>query len=357
MQQTTLPFVTIVVPVLNEERYIEACLTSLLAQGNDWADGSSYELLVMDGGSADRTRDIVAGMQSANTSIRWVDNPKRLQSAAMNLAARIASPRSTVLLRADAHAIYPPGFLAACVNELMQTGSSSVVVPMTTVGEAGFQRAVAATQNSLLGNGGSAHRRTGQSGPVDHGHHAAFDRNFFLTIGGYDETFSHNEDAEYDYRVRLAGGRVWMCSDAPVTYFPRRDPWGLARQYFSHGAGRARTLLSHHIRPRLRQLLPLVILAGCLGGLLLTAVDPRFAIVPLAYGLGCTAYAVGTSVRRRDSWLLAMGPAAMIMHLSWASGFIWKCLYIALQRTLRTGQQLAQLVSAQTSTGGHTGLR
>jgi succinoglycan biosynthesis protein ExoA len=231
-----------------------------------------------------------------------------------------------VLLRADAHALYPPDFLATCVNALMQTGAASVVVPMVTRGDAGFQHAVAAAQNSLLGNGGSAHRRASSSRFVEHGHHAAFDRDFFLGIGGYDETFSHNEDAEYDHRVGLAGGRIWMCGDVMLSYFPRRNPWELAKQYFHHGAGRARTLLTHHIRPRLRQLLPLLVLLGSIGGLMLTPVHSAFVLIPLAYGLTCMACGAAESLRWRDPWLMAIGPAAMIMHLSWATGFIWRCL-------------------------------
>ena len=95
MTEVVLPFVTVVVPVLNEQRYVGACLASLLAQGAAWADGCAYEILVMDGGSTDRTREIVAAIQAANPVIRLVHNSGRLQSAAMNLAARIASPRAT----------------------------------------------------------------------------------------------------------------------------------------------------------------------------------------------------------------------------------------------------------------------
>lgn len=122
MNHTMAPFVTIVVPVLNEEDYIIPCLNSLLAQGAHWADGSACEILVIDGGSTDRTRELVDNLRAASSVVRLAHNPKRLQSAAMNLAARIASPRATVLLRADGHAVYPPDFLAKCVNELMRTG-------------------------------------------------------------------------------------------------------------------------------------------------------------------------------------------------------------------------------------------
>lgn len=197
---------------------------------------------------------------------------------------------------------------------------------MVTKGEAGFQRAVAAAQNSLIGNGGSAHRHASQSHFVEHGHHAAFTRNSFLAVGGYNETFSHNEDAEYDHRVALAGGHIWMCGDVTLSYYPRRDPWGLAKQYFWHGAGRARTLLLHHMRPRLRQMLPVVILFSSMGGLALAPAWPLFALFPLAYCLLCLGWGAAAAARRRDPWMLAIGPAAMIMHLSWATGFVFRCL-------------------------------
>jgi succinoglycan biosynthesis protein ExoA len=270
----------------------------------------------------------------------------------MNLAARIASPRATVLLRADAHALYPPDYLAICVTALTKTGAASVVVPMMTVGDAGFQHAVAAAQNSLLGNGGSAHRRASPSQFIEHGHHAAFNRDFFLNVGGYNETFSHNEDAEYDHRVSLAGGRIWLCGDITLSYFPRRDPWGLAKQYFFHGAGRARTLLTHHIRPRLRQLLPLLILLGSLGGLLLTPVHLGFSLIPLGYCLACLGFGTSEALRRHDLWLLAVGPAAMIMHLSWATGFIWRSLGLMHPAIEHVGLRIVPLVPTQSRIHG-----
>lgn len=332
----TTPFVSIVVPVLNEEAYIADCLRSLLAQGAAWGDGTAFEILVMDGGSTDRTRELVAALQQQHPAIRLAHNARRLQSAAMNLAARIASPRATVLLRADGHAVYPPGFVAACLGALQHTGADSVVVPMVTAGQHGFQRAVAAAQNSLLGNGGSAHRRASTSRFVEHGHHAAFTRDSFLRVGGYDPSFSHNEDAEYDHRVALAGGHIWMCGEAMLTYFPRATPWALARQYFLHGAGRARTLLAHHLRPRLRQLLPVLMLLACLAGLALAPLHPAFLALPSGYGALCLAWGVVAACHHRDAWLLASGPALMIMHLSWASGFLWRCL-AALPGSLRQG--------------------
>ncbi|MDR3536966.1 MAG: glycosyltransferase family 2 protein [Acetobacteraceae bacterium] len=315
---TPIDRVAIVVPVLNEERYIEACLHALLQQ----AAGIDADVLVFDGGSTDATRQIVARLQASHPRLALHDNPGRLQSAAVNLAARIASPDVTVLVRADAHAGYPPDFVATCVTALRQHDATAVVVPMRTVGVGGMQRAIAAVQNSRLGNGGAAHRVGGKSGFVDHGHHAAFDRAFFQRIGGYDETFSHNEDAEHDERARRAGGRIWMCAEATIDYFPRTRLWPLARQYFKHGSGRAGTMLKHRMRPRPRQMAAPVILIGCIGGLLLEPLQPWLAAGPAGYLLGCLTWGSLAAARARDPWLLAIAPAAMTVHFSWGAGFL-----------------------------------
>ena len=101
---------------------------------------------------------------------------------------------------------------------------------MRSEGENCFQRAAAVAQNSVLGTGGAAHRRSGEEGFVDHGHHALFDLKQFDSVGGYDDTLSHNEDAEFDIRLTRAGGRIWLTRAIEVTYFPRSHPLALYRQ-------------------------------------------------------------------------------------------------------------------------------
>ena len=314
-------FLTIVIPALNEERYIASCLQSLLKQ----IDPSRSEIIVIDGGSDDSTLRIVSEMAARHPMIRTLQNPKRIQSAAMNLGASSASPRSTLLMRADAHAEYPAGFVAACIHDLKESHATSVVVPMRAIGRACFQRAVAAAQNSWIGNGGSRHRSLAQSGFVTHGHHALFDRRFFQELGGYHESFTHNEDAEYDHRSRIANGKIWM-SAIPVLYFPRETIRGLARQYYNHGRGRARTLLAHNLRPALRQLLPPAILAINLVAILLAFGRPWFIFVPLFYVAACSLIGFWNAVRLHDVCAVAAGLASIVMHMSWGAGFIIQTL-------------------------------
>lgn len=318
------PHICIAVPTLNEAAYIEGCLLSLIAQ---WPQ-DSIEILVLDGGSTDRTAEIVESLSLQYPFLRLVHNPRRIQSAAVNLAADIATPRARILVRADAHCVYPAGFLQRCVSEMLRVGATSVVVPMRNEAQEGLavQRAIAVAQSSRLGNGGAAHRTGAGSGFVDHGHHAVFDRDFFLSIGGYDESFTHNEDAEFDHRAIQAGGRVWMCREAPVVYFPRKSFSGLARQYFRHGRGRARTLLKHRLRPRARQMAPVVAFGLLLGGLLSAPFAGPMVLPVLAYPLLCLSWGARQAIAQRDPSLLLTGPVLITMHMSWASGFLTSVL-------------------------------
>jgi succinoglycan biosynthesis protein ExoA len=317
-------FVSIVMPCLNEVGFIGAAIDSVTPRIKDDATlPFDYEILVIDGGSTDGTIDLIAAKSKENPRIRLLHNPRRLQSAAVNLAAELADPAATVLLRADSHAVYPAGFVLACVKALRATGAQSVVVTMETVGVGCFQQAAAAAQNSLLGNGGSAHRRRGESKFVDHGHHAAFDRAFYRQIGGYDESLRANEDVDLDMRLQQAGGRIWLDTTVPMTYFPRDSMQGLARQYFHYGQGRALTYRSHRYRLKPRQLAPVVVTAGTIGGLLLAfALHPIFALPPISYALLCLAWSLAAAARGRNLCLAGMGLAAAIMHHAWAFGFI-----------------------------------
>jgi succinoglycan biosynthesis protein ExoA len=316
------PFVSILIPTLNEEHYVESAIRTLLPEPGDL----DCEVLVLDGGSRDATVRIVEALASQDGRIRLVHNPKRLQAAAINLGAEIADPRARTFVRADCHARYPEDFVRKLVSSLATTGATSVVVPMRTVGITCRQRAIAAAQNSRLGNGGSIHRVGSHSQWVEHGHHAAFDRSFFQATGGYDETFSHNEDAEYDKRSHQAGGKVWLQGDLAIDYYPRATVRALAKQYANHGAGRAKTILKHGEVPSLRQLGPVMLFAACAGSLALAPVKPLLLLVPLSYLVVCAVLGAVVSTKAKSLCASPSGLMAATMHMSWAFGFIRTCL-------------------------------
>lgn len=306
----------IVIPCLNEAALIERVIARVLED-----EGLVDPLvLVADGGSTDGSREIVERVAAHDPRVRLVENPKRLQSAGVNLAARLMGEGRPWLIRVDAHADYPDDYISTLIEEARRTGAHSVVVAMETRGESLFQRAVAAAQNSRLGTGGAAHRVGAAGGWVDHGHHALFRREAFQAIGGYDESFSHNEDAELDLRLSQEGAKIWLTDRTRITYRPRKTPGALWKQYVSYGKGRARTVLKHYTPLKMRQALPLAVAPAVLGAF----AAPFYwalAVPALLWALVSLSYGLALGVRRRDPAVLLSGPAAMIMHLGWSLGF------------------------------------
>ena len=309
-----------VIPCLNEAEHIAGLIRHLLADPA-WRDPL---VVVADGGSTDGTAEIVRAIAANDLRVRLLENPLRLQSAAVNLAAARYGRGRRWMVRVDAHAGYPDAYVSNLIEEGRRTGAASVVVAMDTVGHGGFQSAAAAAQNSVLGAGGSAHRNGHRSGWVDHGHHALFDLEHFFAVGGYDESFRANEDAEFDVRLGRSGARIWLSDAVRVIYYPRATARGLFRQYLQYGRGRARTLLRHRLKPKLRQMLPVAVAPAALlapFGLL----QPALAWPAAAWIGGCLGVGALLGVRAKSRAAIASGVAAAIMHLAWSIGF-WQQL-------------------------------
>jgi succinoglycan biosynthesis protein ExoA len=325
----------IVVPTLNERQNLAHLLDALMIEATEL----DARIVVADGASTDGTAAIAGDYAARFPRISFIDNPHRIQSAAMNLAVARFGEACRYVIRIDAHGYYPADYCRRLVAEAERTGAGGVVVPMLTVGRGVFQRAVANAQNSLVGTGGSAHRAGRMAGWVDHGHHALMRVDAYRAVRGYDEAFRYNEDAELDHRLGAAGWPIWLTDATLMVYFPRATPAALFRQYFGYGGGRARNLLKHHTIPRLRQVLPLAIVpAVALTGLALVnwlALVPLLLWSALCLGLGTLAAA-----RSRHQYRLPLfyaplaGLAAMIMHFAWSAGF-W--LHVATFANRRRG--------------------
>jgi succinoglycan biosynthesis protein ExoA len=308
--------ILVAIPCLNEEEHIADVIETLLAG----ADEIRMRIVVADGGSTDRTRSIVEQLAQGDDRILLLDNPRKIQSAAVNEIVRRHGDDARFLIRIDAHAEYPHRYCEHLLAVRAATDADSVVVSMRTRGHSCFQRAAAAAQNSVLGNGGSSHRNTTRDRWVDHGHHALMTLKSFRAVGGYDEAFSHNEDVELDARLTQEGYRIFLTGEVPIVYYPRRNPVALFRQYFNFGRGRARNFLKHRSSAKPRHL----VLAAVAPAALLLVLSP-FALVltlpALAWGLLCVGYGVVLGARLRDPCAAASGFAAMATQSGWSFGF------------------------------------
>jgi succinoglycan biosynthesis protein ExoA len=320
--------VLIVVPTLNEADHIADVVAALQAD----LGCSDALIAVSDGGSSDQTPAIVERIGAADPRVRLLMTVDRLStSASINRAVESYGRGRRWLVRLDAHARYPKDYASRLVEKAIETGASSIVTPMFTIGETCFQRAAAAAQNSFLGTGGSAHRLLNRGGWVEHGHHALFDLARFRELGGYDDKLNFNEDAEFDRRLIKSGGTIWLADDLIVTYVPRKNTISLFTQYVKHGRGRAHTFARHGGRYRIRHFIlpsvaPIIILA------LLAPLYWPLAVPASAWVLVCLSYGIALGIRHNDFCAAASGYASMVMQVAWSFGHWREIIAIGAHR-------------------------
>jgi succinoglycan biosynthesis protein ExoA len=309
----------VVLPALDEERHLERCVRTLI---DDPWPRERLEILVVDGGSRDGTREVARRLAAELPFLRVIENPKRLQASAFNLALAAADPRAEILIRCDVHADYPPGFLSRAVAALDASGAALAGYGDAPEAETCFQRAVAFVQNTPLGVGGALYRLGGISRFVDHAKHGAFRRSAVEAVGGYDERFSHNEDSELSLRLWQAGHKVWLDAGLTVGYYPRATPKALARQYWLYGRGRAMTVMKHKLVPRPRQMAPVLLLLAEAAALAAAPFLPWTLLLFPLYAAALCGVGLWGAARHRHACLLAAPAVMAIMHHAWGAGFL-----------------------------------
>lgn len=308
------PFVTIAVPCLNEEKYIEACLDSLRAQ--DYPAGS-FEIIVTDGGSTDGTRDVIERIAKTDPRVKLVHNPYRIQAAGLNVAIR--EGKGSVVVRADVHADYAKDYVSKCVEVLGETGAWNVGGAARPAAKNAFQRAMCAALRSPLSFGGSKYRDAKNEGWAESVFPGAFRREVFEKVGGFDPKAITNEDAEINQRIWEAGGKVWLSAKIVVQYYPRDSFKGLASQYFKYGRGRARTLLK---RKKFLSIRPAVPFLAVVGETALSILSPPLGLTALAgYGALTLIEACRVGLREGVSTIPIVWAIFPTLHLAHGVGF------------------------------------
>ena len=313
---TTLPRVTIAMPAYNEEPYIASCVASVQAQ--DYPR-DRIEILVADGGSTDRTREILARLTASDPRIHVIDNPDQIQAAGLGRIVHQAT--GDVIVRMDVHCEYAPDYVRQCVAALDRTGADNVGGSQRAKATTSFQRALCAALTSPLGTGGVKYRDEHAEGFVDTVFLGAFRRRVFETVGIWDPRAITNEDSELNQRILEAGGQIYLSRDIVVHYHPR-DSWGaLALQYFRYGKGRARTLLKLGKYPTLRPLGPFLLVSSLAATLV---VPPLWPIAPIAfagYALATGAEAVRVGRHLGAAAIPTVWRMFPTLHGSHAAGF------------------------------------
>jgi succinoglycan biosynthesis protein ExoA len=339
--EARLPVVSIVVAMRNEEEFIAKCLDSLAAQ--DYPH-ERLEVLVVDGRSTDRSREIVSSMRGRVPHLRLLDNEKIVSPAAFNIGIREA--RGEVVIIISAHSYLAPDYVSRCVGYLHHTGADCVGGPIETVGESHTARAIALAMSSPFGVGDAVFRYSEQEQYVDTLAFGAYRREVFERVGLFDEELVGSEDDEFNYRLRSGGGKLFLTPAIRSFYHGRSSLRDLCGQYFRYGRGKVRVMRRHPSEIRLRHLIPSVFVLSLIGSAALGLFSPWFALL-FGVVVGCYVLAsllVASNIAREEGWrYLPLLPLAFAcLHLSYGTGFLVGVVRFLIRGVLPVGEQHVQ---------------
>lgn len=316
VSQPKLSSVSYVMPVLNEEQYLEAAVVSILQQ--EFA--GPVELILALGPSTDATNAIAESL-ALNFPVQLVANPSGGTSAGLNAA--IAAARHDVVVRVDAHSKLMPGYTSLAVEILNSTGAANVGGVMSAVGSKPFQSAVAWAYTSKFGLGGGTFHVGGQAGPSDSVYLGVFRASVLREIGGFDPAVVRGQDWELNLRLRQAGHTVWFDPRLQVEYHPRSSWPKLAKQFFDTGIWRGELTKRSLRSANLRYFAPPVLVTVIVLSLLSAALGWTLPLVlPLGYLAACAALGILSGKRVLLGGHLALLVVLPTMHLAWGAGFI-----------------------------------
>jgi succinoglycan biosynthesis protein ExoA len=333
-----LPFITVIVPVRNEEAFIGATLEPILDQ--DYP-GALFEVVVVDGESTDATTEIVGGMLDRYPNLRLFSNPKRLSSAARNIGIR--QGRGDIFVIIDGHCeIRNRHYLRDLAGAFERSGADCIgrPQPLDVDGASLVQRAIAAARASWLGHHPSSWiYSSGEQFVQPQSVAVAYRRTVFDEVGLFDDSFDACEDVEFNCRVHEAGLRCFFTPKALVHYFPRPTLAGLFKQMVRYSRGRVRLLRKHPETFSAFSFAPLCFLVFVLTGPLLLWQFPSLQAV---YGgiLGLYALLVGLAslqiaLRKTSPGLLLWLPAVFAtIHLGSGAGALQELIAGLARRTI-----------------------
>ncbi|WP_335971162.1 glycosyltransferase family 2 protein [Streptomyces sp. CA2R106] len=311
-----LPAVSVIMPVLDEERHLRNSVRHILAQ--DYP--GELEVVIALGPSTDRTDAIAAELVAEDPRVHTVPNPTGRTPAALNAA--IKASRHPVVVRVDGHGMLSPDYIATAVRLLDATGAANVGGLMHAEGENDWERAVAAAMTSKIGVGNAAFHTGGAAAPADTVYLGVFRREVLERQGGYNEEFVRAQDWELNYRIREVGHLIWFSPELRVSYRPRPSVRALAKQYKDYGRWRRVVTRYHRGSVNPRYLAAPTALVANAAGLLLGGTTPWALLVPGAYVAGITLGSLPAGRGLPIGARLRIPLALATMHMCWGYGFL-----------------------------------
>jgi glycosyltransferase involved in cell wall biosynthesis len=325
-----LPFVSIVIPCRNEERFIENCLNSIIE--NDFPK-ERLEVLAVDGMSDDETQGVIKGFAKKYQWIRLIENPKRITPVALNIGIRNA--KGEIIIWMSAHNRYDKNYISRSVKSLSKYGADNVGGIMRTLPRIDIfaGRAIVAGLSHRFGVGNSYFRvQTHEPKWVDTVFGGCYRKEVFGRVGLFNENLVRGQDMEFNLRLKKAGGKTLLVPDIVSYYYARSDLKSFWKHNWANGVWAILPFLHSSIMPvSWRHLVPLIFVTGLLGSALLGFVWTPFFYLFLtilgSYGLANLGASVQIALEKRNiRYLIAMPFIFGILHFGYGLGSLWGVL-------------------------------
>lgn len=323
-----MDYVSIVVPILNEEAYIVKFLKTVKEQ--DYPH-EAMELLLVDGFSTDQTRALIyKSMMDSDISFRVLDNQKKITPIALNIG--IKNSRYSYIVRLDAHSVYPKNYISKCISYLKSTKADNVGCILNTAYHSSKEKMIAAMLSSRFGVGNSGFRTNAKSGYVDTVPFGTFRKELFQKIGLFDERLSRNQDSEFNSRIIRNGGRIYLFDDIEITYYPRNTIKKLLAMGNKNGNWNIYTAYLCPGSMRIRHFIPFCFVVSLLVGIIAIILKCRLITVLFIcelflYLILNIVFSIKCSDNIKEFFqLLFLFPA---FHIAYGIGSVqglWKCL-------------------------------
>lgn len=275
------PFVSVVLPAYNEERYIRTCIESLI---NQTYPRDCMEWIIVDGNSTDKTQEIVKEY-SESYPIKLLINNEKKTPVSLNMG--IKESKGEYIIRFDAHASFPPDYIEKCIDCLESTGADNVGGWVETKAEGYIGKSIAKMLSSKFGVGGSSFRTEKKSGYVDTVPFGAFRREVFDKIALFNEDLLRSEDNDINARITKNGGKIYLSEDIHSTYYCRDSISAVLKQGIQNGNALFRTVRVNPQAMRVRHFIPFLFLISLIimpiVGMFVAPVRRLFLIELLAY--------------------------------------------------------------------------
>ncbi len=318
--------ISIIMPVYNEEKHIREALDSLLDNDFDFRDS---EIIIVDGMSSDNTRSIIKEYVTRHGFIKLCDNPGKMQAKALNIGLSIA--KGELIIRCDAHSIYPRDYIARLAEAHKQSRADNIGGVWETVPADGSvrARAIAGVMNSIFGTGLS-YRTIKNRGDIftDTVPFGSFKKTLVKKTGPYDESLKIGEDLDYNIRIRKNGGKILMLTGLVTKYIARGNFKKLAGMSFNYGLWKTVINRKHKMLTSVRHLFPPVFLLT-LAVLIAVSFLYRLLFLPLTavsglYLLLCIAFSIAGTFKKREraGYFFFMTAGFVIYHVFYGAGYI-----------------------------------